>query len=109
MVTDESVGEMIYRNIPWIKQAVDQELWIQKWTSGISTHDLIDNYIRKLKRTPFLEWNASTKTCKLRIGMCLFSCTCTSNRDLKTQGLLLHENGEWKQCTLCDQCIILFT
>ena len=102
-------GEMIYHNIPLIKQAVDRELWIQKWTGGRSTQFLTDRYIDTLKRTPFLEWNKQDKTCTLRIGLCLFVNICAMNKyPNKTWGLLLQTNGEWIPCELCERCMILF-
>ena len=103
-----NLGEILYYNIPTIKQAVNRELWIQKWTQGLSTQYLVNHYIRKRYRTPLLEWNAREKSCILRIGLCLFECSCISKHHNKTNVLILQKSGEWKPTQLCEQCMVLF-
>ena len=103
-----NIGEFIYHNIPRIQNTVNRELWIQKWTKGIPTNELVNNYVTQNK-TIILEWNEDTSSYSLQMCLLLLDYLRCIDDTLTPKHLILNEHGQWKLFRICNSCLKLFT
>jgi len=103
------LGETVYRIIPQIKQIVDRELMIMRWTKGVPTTELFRKYVLQRRQSPLLEWDTEKKKYDLRICITVFAdhFRCTIKKDV-VPNLILNNHGEWEYCPLCRTCLLLF-
>ena len=87
-----NIGEFLYHNIPTIRNTVNRELWIQKWTNGIPTNKLVDDTS-----------SYSLQMCSLLLDY----LRCIDDR-LIPKHLILNKHGQWKLYTICNSCLKLF-
>ncbi len=103
-----NIGEFLYHNIPTIRNTINRELWIQKWTNGIPTNKLVENYVNQNK-TIILEWDDDTSSYSLQMcSLLLDYLRCIDDR-LISKHLILDKHGQWKLYPICNSCLKLFT